>query len=75
MTNRTRLTRFTAGLMAACAAAAFLPAFAQGAPDFQDQAFTTPYWTRVPVIEVLGRADMQVALVNDGPVTFLLQAP
>ena len=61
MTNRTCFTRFTAGLMAACTAAAFLPAFAQGAPDFQDQAFTTPYWTRVPVIEVLGRADMQVA--------------
>jgi uncharacterized protein YggE len=61
MTNRTRFARFTSGLMAACAAAAFLPAAAQGAPDFQDQAFTTPYWTRVPVIEVLGRADMQVA--------------
>jgi uncharacterized protein YggE len=61
MTNRTRFARFTSGLMAACAAAAFLPAFSQGAPDFQDQAFTTPYWTRVPVIEVLGRADMQVA--------------
>jgi len=61
MTNRIRFARFTSGLMAACAAAAFLPAAAQGAPDFQDQAFTTPYWTRVPVIEVLGRADMQVA--------------
>jgi len=61
MQNRTYLARVTSGLMAASAAAAFLPALAQGAPDFQDQAFTTPYWTRVPVIEVLGRADMQVA--------------
>ena len=61
MTNRTRFARFTSGLLAACTAAAFLPALAQGTPDFQDQAFTTPYWTRVPVIEVLGRADMQVA--------------
>lgn len=61
MTNRTRFARFTSGLMAACAAATFLTAAAQGAPDFQDQAFTTPYWTRVPVIEVLGRTDMQVA--------------
>lgn len=60
MIHRTFLTRFTAGLTATCAAAAFLPALAQGAPDFQDQAFTTPYWTRVPVIEVMGRADMQV---------------
>jgi uncharacterized protein YggE len=61
MTNRTYFSRFTSGLLAAAAAAACLPAFAQGAPDFQNQAFTTPYWTRVPVIEVLGRADMQVA--------------
>ncbi len=60
MTYRTYFTRLTSGLTGACAAAAFLPALAQGAPDFQDQAFTTPYWTRVPVIEVLGRADMQV---------------
>ncbi len=61
MQNRTYLARVTSGLMAASAAAAFLPALAQGTPDFQDQAFTTPYWTRVPVIEVIGRADMQVA--------------
>lgn len=61
MTNRTLLARLSGALMAATTAAALLPALAQGAPDFQDQAFTTPYWTRVPVIEVLGRADMQVA--------------
>ncbi|MBI1398542.1 MAG: DUF541 domain-containing protein [Hyphomonas sp.] len=61
MTHRTFLTRLTGSVAAACAATAFLPALAQGAPDFQDQAFTTPYWTRVPVIEAMGRADMQVA--------------
>ncbi len=61
MTHHTYFTRVTSGLMAVAATAAFLPALAQGAPDFQNQAFTTPYWTRVPVIEVLGRADMQVA--------------
>lgn len=60
MTQSKRFSRLSGGLITACAAAAFLPALAQGAPDFQDQAFTTPYWTRVPVIEVLGRADMQV---------------
>ncbi len=36
------------------------PAAAQ-APDYQDTAFTTPYWTRMPVIEAQGRANMQVA--------------
>jgi uncharacterized protein len=61
MTHRTILTRLTGSLAAACAATAILPALAQGAPDFPDQMFTTPYWTRVPVIEAIGRADMQVA--------------
>lgn len=61
MPKQTRLVRLAGSLASACAAAAFLPALAQGAPDFQDQAFTTPYWTRVPVIEVLGRSDTQVA--------------
>ncbi len=61
MTERTFIARCASSLLAACAAASFLPALSQGAPDFQDQAFTTPYWTRVPVIEVIGRADMQVA--------------
>lgn len=37
------------------------PGLAQGVPDFQNEAFVTPYWTRVPVIEVMGRANMQVA--------------
>ncbi|MBK8197347.1 MAG: SIMPL domain-containing protein [Acidobacteria bacterium] len=61
MSKLTLHARLAAGLTAACAATAFLPALAQGAPDFQNEAFTTPYWTRVPVIEVIGRADMQVA--------------
>lgn len=47
-----------ASLLTLCAA---LPAAAQTVPDFQNEAFTTPYWTRVPVIEVLGRANMEVA--------------
>jgi hypothetical protein len=61
MTIRSLASRITGGLVAACAVSALLPAFAQTAPDFQNQAFTTPYWTRVPVIEVLGRSEMQVA--------------
>jgi uncharacterized protein len=61
MTHHLHTGRLSGGLLALLATASALPAFAQGAPDFQDQAFTTPYWTRVPVIEVLGRADMQVA--------------
>ncbi|MGA1344087.1 MAG: SIMPL domain-containing protein [Hyphomonas sp.] len=61
MTHRKMLSRVAGSFLTVCSAAAFLPSLAQGSPDFQDQAFTTPYWTRVPVIEVLGRADMQVA--------------
>ncbi len=61
MTIRSLASRITGGLVAACAVSALSPAFAQTAPDFQNQAFTTPYWTRVPVIEVLGRSEMQVA--------------
>jgi uncharacterized protein len=60
MTHRLLPGRLSGCLLALLTTASALPAFAQGAPDFQDQAFTTPYWTRVPVIEVLGRADMQV---------------
>lgn len=47
--------------LSACLSALFLPAAASAAPDFQTDAFTTPYWTRMPVIEVLGRANMEVA--------------
>lgn len=46
--------------MALSAASASI-ASAQTVPDFQNEAFTTPYWTRSPVIEVLGRANMEVA--------------
>ncbi len=60
MTHRLLPGRLSGCLLALLTTASALPALAQGAPDFQDQAFTTPYWTRVPVIEVLGRADMQV---------------
>jgi uncharacterized protein YggE len=55
------LQRAVAGTLALATVAGLPSALAQGAPDFQDEAFTTPYWTRVPVIEVLGRANMQVA--------------
>jgi len=61
MTIRSLASRIAGGLTAACAVSALLPAFAQGGPDFQNQAFSTPYWTRVPVIEALGRSEMQVA--------------
>lgn len=48
-------------LVSASLAAGFAaPALAQGVPDFQNEAFVTPYWTRVPVIEVLGRANLEV---------------
>ncbi|MBY9066481.1 SIMPL domain-containing protein [Hyphomonas sp. WL0036] len=50
--------RLASSLVALCLA---LPAAAQSVPDFQNEAFVTPYWTRVPVIEVLGRANMEVA--------------
>ncbi len=61
------MTRLTGMRAAACTFLAFtaagtaMLASAQGAPDFQNEAFTTPYWTRSPVIEVLGRANMEVA--------------
>ncbi len=61
MTHRQNTGRLSGCLLALFTTASALPALAQGAPDFQDAAFTTPYWTRVPVIEVIGRADMQVA--------------
>ncbi len=53
---------FALGLVALSA----LPAFAQSAPvtsdrDYQEDYYVTPYWTRQPVIEALGRAEMEVA--------------
>lgn len=32
-----------------------------GGHDYQEDVYVTPYWTRVPVIESIGRANMQVA--------------
>jgi uncharacterized protein len=46
--------------LAAALAALASPAAAQSAPDFQNEAFITPYWTRVPVIEALGRSNLKV---------------
>lgn len=61
MTRPFSLRMIATSLAAACAATSLMPAFAQGAPDYQEEAFTTPYWTRSPVIEVLGRANLEVA--------------
>jgi uncharacterized protein len=62
MTSRTFAARLAGSLFVACAAVSSLSATAQGAAaDFQDQYFATPYWTRSPVIEVMGRSEMQVA--------------
>jgi len=61
MIHRSSIGRLSGCLLALATTTSLFPALAQGAPDFQTEAFTTPYWTRVPVIEVLGRADMQVA--------------
>ena len=61
MTRPSAFRKFAGSFATLCAFGALLPASAQGAPDFQNEAFTTPYWTRVPVIEVLGRANMEVA--------------
>lgn len=32
-----------------------------GGHDYQEDVYVTPYWTRMPVIESIGRANMQVA--------------
>ena len=32
-----------------------------GGRDYQEDVYVTPYWTRMPVIEAIGRAKMQVA--------------
>jgi uncharacterized protein len=32
-----------------------------GGRDYQEDVYVTPYWTRMPVIEAIGRANMQVA--------------
>jgi hypothetical protein len=52
--------------LVALIAATAVPALAQsasptGGRDYQEDVYVTPYWTRRPVIEVLGRAEMEVA--------------
>jgi len=59
--KRPSTMRALACLFLAMSTAATSVASAQTMPDFQNEAFTTPYWTRSPVIEVLGRANMEVA--------------
>ncbi|MEZ5947263.1 MAG: SIMPL domain-containing protein [Hyphomonas sp.] len=56
----------TALSLAALLLAATPAAFAQsasptGGRDYQEDVYVTPYWTRMPVIEAIGRANMQVA--------------
>lgn len=61
MTRLSSIRALACSFFAIAATGTTTLAFAQGAPDFQNEAFTTPYWTRSPVIEVLGRANMEVA--------------
>lgn len=61
MTRLYGMKAFACSFLAITAAGTATFASAQSAPDFQNEAFTTPYWTRSPVIEVLGRANMEVA--------------
>ncbi len=39
------------------------PAFSQikEGRDYQEDAYVTPYWTRAPVIEAIGRAELEIA--------------
>lgn len=48
-------------LLAAAPVALAQSASPTGGRDFQQDAYVTPYWTRMPVIESIGRANMQVA--------------
>ncbi len=61
MTRLSTLRALACSFLAIAAAGTATLASAQSAPDFQNEAFTTPYWTRNPVVEVLGRANMEVA--------------
>lgn len=49
-------------LLAFASLALAAPAFAQikEGRDYQEDAFVTPYWTRAPVIEALGRAELEI---------------
>ena len=48
-------------LLAAAPVALAQSASPTGGRDFQEDVYVTPYWTRMPVIEAIGRANMQVA--------------
>lgn len=48
-------------LIAAAPAAFAQSASPTGGRDYQEDVYVTPYWTRMPVIEAIGRANMQVA--------------
>lgn len=61
MTRLSTIRALACSFFAIAAAGTATLASAQSAPDFQNEAFTTPYWTRNPVVEVLGRANMEVA--------------
>ena len=61
MTRLSAIRALACSFFAIAASGTATLASAQSAPDFQNEAFTTPYWTRSPVIEVLGRANMEVA--------------
>ena len=50
-------------LLASAALAIAAPAFSQikEGRDFQEDVYVTPYWTRAPVIEALGRSELEIA--------------
>ena len=49
-------------LLACVSFALAAPAFSQikEGRDYQEDAYVTPYWTRAPVIEALGRAELEI---------------
>jgi uncharacterized protein len=50
-----------AGLLLSASFVVAAPAFAQASQqDYQEDVYVTPYWTRAPVIEALGRAELEV---------------
>ncbi|MEZ5987348.1 MAG: SIMPL domain-containing protein [Hyphomonas sp.] len=50
-----------AALLVAAPAAMAQSSSPTGGRDYQEDVYVTPYWTRMPVIESIGRAEMQVA--------------
>lgn len=50
-----------AALLVAAPAAMAQSGSPTGGRDYQEDVYVTPYWTRMPVIESIGRAEMQVA--------------